>query len=400
MGFELRANYLWDGHAARAGQGLTVAVEGERIARVTAEPAPDRGESSRVLDFGEATILPGLIDMHTHLGINHDTGDIHRQMAASPVRHILAGAVSLWDDLGAGVTTAKLNGDRDGYDLQMRDAIRDEAAEGPRLFVSGRGLKSSRCTGGVVATCIADDAEGVARGVRENLAAGVDWIKLFASGSLFGPRQEVLRPCYGGPQLAAATTLAHAAGKPISVHCFGGEAADACLAAGVDVLDHGWLLTEAQLESLARRGIWLCATVGVLLHAEGLLARLPEGPDRDAGHRRVEEVREVMGLALRGGVPLLVGTDARHGGLGEELELLQELGGQPAALLRAATADAATVLGQAGEIGRLTPGARADLLVVAGDATRELGRLGQVLMVVKNGKIIRHAGEQPAYRTN
>jgi imidazolonepropionase-like amidohydrolase len=400
MTIEIRARHCWDGQAAHRGTAVAVAVEGERITRVSVGAPLPGPAAERILDFGEATILPGLVDMHTHFGINHQTGDIVGQMRDAAVRHILGGAVSLWDDLTAGVTTAKLNGDRDLYDLQMRDAVRDGAAEGPRLFVSGRGIKSSRCTGGVVASRIADGPEAVARAVYENLDAGADWIKLFVSGRLFGERAEVLRPAYEPAEIAAGVELARAAGKRISVHCFGGEAADACLEAGVDVVDHGWLLSAAQLEVMGTRGIWLCPTLGVLTHPEGILAHLVDGPAREAARRRIDETREVLRQALTAGVPLLAGTDAMHGGLAFELAELQGLGGRPDALLRAATANPAALLGLAGEIGALREGARADVMVAAGDATAELARLSSVLLVLKGGRIIRHAGDSPAYRTN
>lgn len=400
MTIEIRARHCWDGRTVHRGTGVSLAVEGERIARV-AMGAPLPGPpAERLFDFGEATLLPGLVDMHTHFGINHQTGDIVGQMRDSTVRHILGGAVSLWDDLGTGVTTAKLNGDRDHFDLQMREAVQDGTAEGPRLFVSGRGIKSSRCTGGVVATRIADGPEAVARCVHENLDAGVDWIKLFVSGRLFGEREEVLRPAYEPAEIAAGVELARAAGKRVSVHCFGGEAADACLEAGVDVIDHGWLLSEAQLELMLARGVWLCPTVGVLTHPEGILAHLVDGPAREAARHRVDESREGLRRALEAGVPLLVGTDAMHGGLAFELGELQRLGGRPEALLQAATASPAALLGLDGEIGVLQEGAQADLVVAAGDVTADLARLANVLLVLKGGRLIRHAGDSPAYRTN
>lgn len=379
---------------------MTVAFEGERILRMSVEAAPGPLAAERILDFGEATILPGLVDMHTHFGINHQTGDIVGQMRDATVPHILAGSASLWDDLMAGVTTAKLNGDRGLFDVEMRETVRDGRADAPRLVVSGRGIKSSRCTGGVVATRIADDPPAVAECVRENLAAGVDWIKLFASGRVFGELAEVLQPFYGAPQISAAAALARAAGKRISVHCFGGEAADACLTAGVDAIDHGWLLSERQLERMAERGIRLCPTLGVLTHPEGVLAHLVGGPAQDAARRRIDEVCATVRRALAAEVPLLVGTDAMHGELAYELKLLQDLGGRPAALLAAATRNAAEALDLAGEIATIRPGARADLVVVEGDATADLGCLSKVLLVVKDGKIVRHAGTSPAYRTN
>lgn len=389
MRYQIQAQHLWDGETGWSGTRTAVDVDGDRIRWVKRDGEASPEEPGEVFDLGEATILPGLIDMHTHLGVNHRTGDIQAQMRDACVRHILAGATGLRWDLESGVTTAKLNGDRELYDVEMRGLVQEGLMEGPRLFVSGRGIKSSRCTGGVVATRIVDDAEAVERCVAENLAAGVDWIKLFASGGVFGPPAEVLRPAYTFPEISAATEMAHAAGKRISVHCFGGEAADACLRAGVDVIDHGWLLSEGQLEAMAKQGTWLCPTVEVLHHPEGVVAHLPAGRPREEGKRRVEEVCAVARKALRIGVPLLVGTDAMHGCLSYELKLFQDLGGHPGTLLKAATSHAAMVLGLTGEIGTIREGAQADLLVVRGNAVQDVGCLADVLMVVQAGEIIR-----------
>lgn len=383
----ITATHLWDGEAACSGSA-TVAVEGDRIRWVAKGVQAPRRETDEILDFGDATILPGLIDMHTHLGINHRTGDIKRQMQDPPARHVAAGMESLRADLESGVTTAKLNGDREFFDIQVRDAIRDGVTRGPRLAVSGRGIKSSRCTGGVVATCVVDDAEAVGRCVDENIAAGADWIKLFSSGSVFGALPDVLQPFYGSAQLSVAASKAHAAGKRMSSHCFGGEAADACIETGVDAIDHGWLLTERQLEAMAKRGMWLCPTVGVLTHPEGVLGHLPPGPARDDAKRRIDEVCDVARRALRMGVPLLAGTDAMHGDLAYELATLQSLGAAPPTLLRAATSSAAQALGLAGEIGAAREGAAADLLVVRGNALQDVGRLTDVLLVVQGGRIV------------
>jgi len=388
MGLQIKAQHLWDGGSGWTGP-VTVAIEGDRIRLVerVAERIPQGPDA--VLDFGAATILPGLVDMHTHLGINHRTGDIKAQMKDPAVPHILAGVKSLRADLESGVTTAKLNGDREFYDLQMRDAIRAGSTLGPRLFVSGRGIKSPSCTGGVVATCIVDDTEAVGRCVEENLAAGVDWIKLFSSGSVFGPLKNALQPFYDLRQLSVAAAGAHAAGKRLSSHCFGGEAADACVTAGVDVVDHGWLLTERQLEAMAKRGTWVCPTVGVLTHPEGVLRHLPQGPSRDEARRRIDEVCETTRVALHLDVPLLVGTDAMHGELAYELKALQELGGKPTSLLKAATSSAAKVLGIPGEIGAIRETAIADLVVVRGNALADVRCLAEILLVMQAGRIVR-----------
>lgn len=388
MGLQIKARHLWDGDSGWTGS-VSVAVDGSRIRSVEREDAAAARAPGDVLEFGDATILPGLIDMHTHLGINHRTGEIMAQMQDPPVRHILAGVNSLRADLQAGVTTAKLNGDREFYDIQLRDAVRSGIVAAPQLAASGRGIKSSGCTGGVVATCIADDVEAVGRYVDENLAAGADWIKLFSSGRVFGPLAEVLRPSYGFAHLAVAASKAHAAGKRMSSHCFGGEAADACLTAGVDVLDHGWLLSERQLEAIAKQGVWLCPTVGVLTHPEGTLAHFADGPARDEARRRIDAVCEVIAKAVRSGVSLLVGTDAMHGGVADELKALQDLGGAPPALLKAATGNAARALDRPGEIGAIHTGALADVVVVRGNALADVACIADVLLVVQGGRIVR-----------
>jgi len=387
MGLQIRAQHLWDGESGWS-DSAAVSLEGDRIRKVEREAGTVPQTLGEVLDFGDATILPGLVDMHTHLGINHQSGDIKAQMLDPPVRHILAGVSSLQADLNSGVTTAKLNGDRDFYDIQMRNAVRDGAVAGPRLVVSGRGIKSSRCTGGVVATCVVDDADAIGRCADENLTAGADWIKLFSSGRVFGGLTDVLQPSYGFAQLAVAASKAHSAGKRMSSHCFGGEAADACLKAGVDVIDHGWLLSEWQLEAMANQGVWLCPTVGVLTRSDGVLGHLAPGPTRDEAKQRIDEVCDVVRKALRSGVPLLIGTDAMHGGLASELKTLQDLGGTAADLLRAATGNAARALDRYGEIGALRDGAAADLVVVRGNALADVGCIANVLLVVQTGRIV------------
>jgi len=384
MRLEIRGAWLWDGRRHIAGPARVVVGNG-RVERVGGAPA----DGAQALEFEGATVLPGLVDMHTHLGIDHAAGDIRAQMAHPPVRHILAGARSLQEDLHAGVTTAKLNGDRDFYDVQMREAVREGRAQGPRLLVAGKGIKASRCTGGVAATCVADGPEAVRRGAEENLRAGADWVKLFASGSVLGDRAAVLQPFYGLPELRAAVEAAHAAGKRVAVHCFGGPAADACLEAGVDQIEHGWLLSDRQLEALARSGTWLCPTVAVVADEAGILAHVPAGPARDDARRRVDEVLGVARRALCSGARLVAGTDGLHGRLADELACLQELGGAPEALLRMATGNAGEALGLPDEVGLLRPGGPADLAVVRGNALADVRCLRDVLMVVQGGRVVR-----------
>jgi imidazolonepropionase-like amidohydrolase len=325
--------------------------------------------------------------MHNHLRINHAEPDLPGQMRDPDVAYVLHGARNLETNLQAGVTTMKTNGDRGFLDVQMREAVKAGLARGPHLFVAGKGIKSTRCTGGVVATAICDGPEAVRQAVRENVAGGADLIKIFASGGILGPVEAVLRPAYAAGEIQAAVEEAHGAGRMIVAHCHGGPAADACIQAGVDILEHGWLLSREQLERMAEQGTCLCITLGVLLHPQGAMTHLLQGPGADGVRRRLDEVQAVMAEAVSRGVRYVLGTDAVHGGLAFELLALGRLGARPADLLRAATSQAAQALGQAGELGVISPGACADLIAVLGDPLVSLTSLDRVRWVMQGGQV-------------
>jgi imidazolonepropionase-like amidohydrolase len=281
----------------------------------------------------------------------------------------------------------KSNGDRNYYDVQMREALKAGLARGPRLLVAGKAIKSSRCSGGVVGTAICDEPEAIRRAVQDNAQAGVDFIKLFATGSVLGPREEVLAPAYSAEEIQAAADAAHASGRLIAAHCHGGPAADACVEAGVDILEHGSLLTRPQLEQMAERGTWLCLTLGVLLHPNGDMAERLKAPGADAVKRRIDEVLAAAGEALRVGVRYVLGTDAVHGGLPFELQAIERLGARPADALRAVTSRAAAALKRPEDLGVIRPGALADLIAVPGDPLESLAWLDRVCWIMQGGTV-------------
>jgi imidazolonepropionase-like amidohydrolase len=383
----ITAHRLFDGSGPSPLLEAAVLVRGDRIQWVgpapeaPAEPGEDR------LDLGDVTLLPGLVDMHNHLRIHHAEGDLPAQMRDPEVPYVLRGLGNLETNLRSGVTTMKLNGDRAFFDVQMRDAIRSGLAQGPRLFVAGKGIKSSRCTGGVVATAICDGPQAIREAVRENVKGGADFIKIFASGTILGAREVVLQPSYSAAEIQAATDEAHRAGRMIAAHCHGGPAADACLEAGVDILEHGWLLTREQLERMAERGTWLCVTLGVLWHPQGDMTHRLTGPEAGAVRRRLDEIREAMAHAVASGVRYVLGTDAVHGGLAFELQALERLGASRADLLRAATSQAGLALGRPEDLGSVRPGAYADLIAVHGNPLHSLTSLDRVSWIMQAGQV-------------
>jgi imidazolonepropionase-like amidohydrolase len=309
-------------------------------------------------------------------------------MADPEVPYILHAARHLEMNLRSGVTTMKSNGDRGFYDVQMREALRAGLARGPRLLVAGKAIKSARCTGGVVGTALCDDADAIRAAVRDNVQAGVDFIKIFATGTLLGPRQGVLAPTYSAEEIRAAADSAHAAGRLIAAHCHGGPAADACIEAGVDILEHGSLLRRDQLERMGERGTWLCITLGVLLHPRDGLAVGPKGPGGGEIRRRIDEVQASMGEALRAGVRYVLGTDAVHGGLAFELQALERVGARRIDALRAATRRAGEALRRPDDLGVIRPGAFADLIAVPGNPLESLACLDRVPWIMQAGAVV------------
>jgi len=381
------ARRLFDGLGSGVLEDSALVIRGDRIhwvgaaADLPAEPAEER------LDLGDVTLLPGLIDMHSHLRIIQGQGNLHQQMRDPDVPYVLHALRHLQMNLRAGVTTMKTNGDRAFFDVQMREAIQSGLARGPRLFVAGKGIKSSRCTGGIVATAICDGPVAIRQAVRENVEAGVDFIKIFATGTILGPREAVLQPAYSPEEIRAAADTAHAANRLIVAHCHGGPAADECIRAGVDILEHGSLLSWEQLEMMAERGTWLCITLGVLSHPHGEVAERLKGPQADEIRRRIDEVQEVMREAIRAGVRYIVGTDAVHGALAFEVQALERLGASRAEALRAATSQAGAALGRPGEFGMLRPGALADLIAAAGNPFESLEALDRVTWIMQGGQV-------------
>lgn len=393
----LTAQRLFDGSGPAVLENAAVLIREERIRWVGPAAQAPAAPGEQRTSLGDVTLLPGLIDMHNHLRISHAEGGLPAQMRDGDVAYVLHGLRNLERNLRAGVTTMKLNGDRAFLDVQMREAVQAGLARGPRLFAAGRGIKSSRCTGGVVATAVCDGPEAIRTAVRENVEAGADFIKIFASGRILGPREEVLLPAYSPDEVRAAAEEAHRAGRMIAAHCHGGPAADACIRAGVDILEHGWLLSKEQLAHLADRGTWLCITLGVLLHPQGDMARRLQGPEGDAVRRRVDEVQETMADVLASGARYVLGTDAVHGGLAFELQALERLGASRVDVLRAATGRAGQALGRANELGVVEPGADADLIAVEGNPLQSLSSLDRVTWVMRGGRVVCAPGARPPY---
>ncbi|MEC9433614.1 MAG: amidohydrolase family protein [Pseudomonadota bacterium] len=365
-----------------------IEIEGERI-RAIRPATPDDAGDPEILDLSDKTVLPGLIDPHTHLDFDVLAGDEAGQAAIDDATMLLRMVDRAGVNLAAGVTSVRLLATRNFMDIPLRRAIDAGAIPGPRIVTATRGITTSRFAH---ANNVAADGEvAIRRVIRENTARGADQIKLFHSGSV-GGGEDPCAPLYSVAELAAAVDEAHRGGRFITVHAYGGHSVDDCLDAGVDCIEHGFLMRPDQYDRAAELGTWIVPTLGVFL-AEPGIPDLPHWSDeirsrlmraREASWGSIEQLR-------RSGARFALSTDAIHGGVIEEAIYGVRGGLTARAALEAITARAAEVSGLGGQAGIVAPGAFADLVAVNGDPVADLARLRAPCIVIKGGAVVARA---------
>lgn len=382
MALRLTVPRRFDGHATHPGRWTLTVADG-RIAGDGAPAPPDALD----LDLGDddVTLLPGLIDAHVHLAI---TNTDPATRAGPPARLALRMVRHGHAQLRAGVTTVRDLGAPDGLDRVLKQAYADGLATGPRLVSAGRPLVApgghAAFMGRPVAS--ADDAR---RAVAEAVAAGVDWIKLMATAGLSTEGAEASEQQLPDAVLRAAVAEARAAGVPVAAHAVAGPGVRAAVLAGVDSLEHGYALTDDDVAAMRDHGTTYVPTRTVVRQvADGLEIEGSRPPERArATARRADATHpDAIRRARNAGVPIVAGTDYQHGALPLEVALLVDAGLTPTEALRAATGAAARLLRRP-DLGALTVGARADLLVVRGDPSGDVGALRAPLLVVLGGDV-------------
>ena len=399
---------LIDGVSATPRANVAVVIRGERIVAVRDRDAADLPAGAEHVDLGGATLLPGLIDTHTHMFLQGEVpaeGGYDVQLLRQPLAFRAARAVAaMRRALEQGFTTLRdLGTEGAGYgDVGIRQAIEAGYIPGPRLFIATLAIST---TGGYPledyapevtlpkGVQIVDGPVEARKAARTQIDHGADWVKVYMTHRSWVDAAGNLgtQPTLTVEELRAIVDETHGWGRKVACHAYNGIGLQRALDGGCDSIEHGLEISDAQIAQMVKQGTWYVPTIAVYYRDQ-------DPADTATGQRDRKRVA-VHGVsfrkALRAGVKIAFGTDI--GGLPWNEPIAQEFGREvefgmtPMQAIQSATGRAAELLGQQGRIGVVAPGAYADLVAVRGDPLADVGRLADVAFVMKGGRVFRLA---------
>jgi imidazolonepropionase-like amidohydrolase len=397
----VHAGHLLDVKSGKLLADQTLVIEDGRIlSSGGAAEAKIPADATRI-ELPNATVLPGLIDAHTHLTMEPRFG--YDRLAISVPREALIGAKNARLTLLAGFTTARNVGARGFTDVALRDAINAGDVPGPRLLVSGPALS---ITGGhcdnnmlpfeyhAVSDGAADGIAEVQHKVRENIKYGADLIKVCATGGVLSLGDNPQHSQYTLDEMKAIVADAHRLGRKVAAHAHGAEGIRWAAEAGVDSIEHGSYIDDAGIAAMKEHGTYLVPTLylGDWMMENAEQTHLPP-PLLDKAREVIPAARKNIAHAFAGGVKVAFGTDAAvypHGLNAHEFAVMVKLGLTPLQAIQAATVNAADLLGWSGKVGTLEPGAWADIVAVEGDPVKDVTTLERVKFVMKGGEVVKN----------
>src|ERR1700730_578086 len=401
----IRAGTLIDGTSTISRKNQLIFVRGDRIEKV-ADGSAAIPEGAKVIDLTNATVLPGLIDSHTHIFLwgedpakgGYDANILKAGIALRAARATYAAKRALEQ----GFTTLRdVETEGAGYgDVGIKQAIEEGTIPGPRIFAATRAIST---TGGYnlegyapeldmpKGAQLIDGPVEARKAAREQLDHGADWLKVYMTHRSWVDKQVHLtpQPTLTVEELRAIVDEAHGWGKKVACHADNGEGLQRGLDGGCDSIEHGRVIIDAQVAQMSRQGTWYCPTLGVY-YLDWAAADTPEG-QRDRARANLHETS--FRKALKANLKIVFGTDI--GGIpwqepiAEEFKWMVKLGMTPAAAIQAATSRPADMLGSKGELGLVAEGAYADIIAVGADPLKDIGELEKVKFVMKDGAVFK-----------
>jgi imidazolonepropionase-like amidohydrolase len=374
--------------------------DGKIVASGGAADAKVPADAVRI-ELPDATVLPGLIDAHTHLTADPKFG--YETLALSVPREALIGAKNARLTLLAGFTTVRNVGARDFSDVALRDAINAGDVPGPRLLVSGPPLSitGGHCDNNMLpfeyhrtSDGVADGVAAVQHKVRENIKYGADLIKVCATGGVLSLGDNPQHSQFTLEEMKAIVADAHRLGRKVAAHAHGAEGIRWAAEAGVDSVEHGSYIDDAGIAAMKEHGTYLVPTLylGDWMIDNAGLTRLP-APLLAKAKEVIPAARKNIAHAFAAGVKVALGTDAAvypHGLNAHEFETMVKMGLTPLQSIQAGTLNAADLLGWSGKVGTLEAGAWADIVAVDGDPLKDITTLQRVKFVMKGGEVVKN----------
>ena len=398
----IRPGRILDVRTGELRANQAVVIEGEKITRVAPSSEVKAGAGDATIDLPDATLLPGLIDMHTHL--TFDLNSLGYQgLGISTAREALHGARNARRTLEAGFTTVRNVGAKDYADIALRDAINDGDVIGPRMVASGPalGITGGHCDENLLPPAfhfqgdgVADGVEAVQHKVREVIKYGADVIKVCATGGVLSKGDDPNASQYTLEEMKAIVADAHRLGRRVAAHAHGAEGVRWASEAGVDSVEHGHLMDDAAIATLKKNGTYLVPT---LFLTEYMQQHMEHSDIPEYSRQKMRDVaaaaQQNAKKAFAAGVKVAFGTDAAvypHGLNAGEFHVYVKLGMTPLAAIQAATINAADLLGWKDRVGTLEPGRWADIVAVDGDPTKDVTILEHVKFVMKGGTVYKN----------
>ena len=408
------AGRLFDATSEKVRENAVITIAGDRIAAVSDAASAKPPDGAKVIDLSHYTVLPGLIDCHTHLGARADRYNEIYKFQDTPFDHAFYAVVNARKTLEAGFTTVRDVGSQPFLAVDLRNTINEGFIPGPRIVASGPGISITGGHGDLNNFSpqtrvsmfpeerdfqIADDANQIRHVVRAQLKYGVDVIKILATGGVLSKGDSPGAPQFTFEELKAAADTAHMAGRKIAAHAHGTAGIKNAILAGIDSIEHASLIDDEGIRLAKERGTYLVMDIyndDYILNEAPKVGLPQENIEKEKMVGRLQ--RENFEKAVKAGVKMAFGTDAGvypHGDNAKQFYYMVKFGMTPGQAIRAATSSAADLIGRSQDVGTIEPGKYADIVAVASDPLADVRALEHVDFVMKGGTIYKEPRPAP-----